>query len=199
MTSSRADGPIRLVKLTPDELRPILGDALGIYVAAMRYPADTTRQRGPMWMEHMLRQGWRCIGAFTDDTLLGVAYGYRGAPGQWWHDEVRRGLARSDPELVASWLIDYFELTELHVHPNTQGRGIGRCLLQRLLSDLPENKVLLSTPEGPSKAWRLYRSVGFVDLLRDYRFSGDPRSFAVLGRTLPLAPGHGTSQVADAL
>jgi hypothetical protein len=28
--------------------------------------------------------------------------------------------------------------------------------------------------------------VGFVDVLRHYQFTGDPRPFAVLGRVLPI-------------
>ena len=50
--------------------------------------------------------------------------------------------------------------------------------------------MLLSTPEADeaeSRAWRLYRRFGFVDVLRDFRFPGDERAFAVLGRELPLA------------
>jgi ribosomal protein S18 acetylase RimI-like enzyme len=49
--------------------------------------------------------------------------------------------------------------------------------------------VLLSTPEinGESnRAWRLYRRLGFTDIIRGYRFAGDPRAFAILGRALPL-------------
>jgi ribosomal protein S18 acetylase RimI-like enzyme len=49
--------------------------------------------------------------------------------------------------------------------------------------------TLLSTPEADeqrSRAWRLYRRFGFVDVLRDFHFPGDDRAFAVLGRTLPL-------------
>ena len=49
--------------------------------------------------------------------------------------------------------------------------------------------VLLSTPEVPreeSRAWRLYRRVGFTDVLRHFHFPGDERPFAVLGRDLPL-------------
>jgi hypothetical protein len=52
--------------------------------------------------------------------------------------------------------------------------------------------VLLSTPEhgprAPGRAWRLYRRLGFEDVLRDHLFTGDLRPFAVLGRTLPLPP-----------
>ena len=52
----------------------------------------------------------------------------------------------------------------------------------------PERHMLLSTPEGENRAWRLYRRLGFGDVLRNYRFTGDPRPFGVLGRELPLLP-----------
>lgn len=181
-----ADGTVRLAVLSPAQLRPRLDEALRVYVTAMRYPPGTARHRAPMWMEHMLRPGWRCVGAFCGDTLIGIAYGYRGASGQWWHEEVRRGLVRVNPDAARRYLSDYFELTELHVHPDAQGRGIGAALLTTLLAGVDAPRVLLSTPEGPTRAWRLYRRTGFVDLLRNYRFSGDSRLFAVLGRTLPL-------------
>jgi GNAT superfamily N-acetyltransferase len=179
----------RLVALTSDQLRGRLSEALRLYVAAMQYPPSTAVQRAPMWLEHILRPGWRCVGAFTDDdTLVGIAYGYLGTAGQWWHEQVRKGLATAmTDEDARSWLLDYFELTELHVRPDTQGRGLGEQLLRMLLSDpAPAGRVLLSTPEGPSRAWRLYQRVGFDALLRNYRFAGDPREFAVLGRALPL-------------
>ncbi|HZC10703.1 MAG TPA: GNAT family N-acetyltransferase, partial [Mycobacterium sp.] len=35
-------------------------------------------------------------------------------------------------------------------------------------------------------AWRLYRRLGFTDIIRGYHFTGDPRAFAILGRKLPL-------------
>jgi ribosomal protein S18 acetylase RimI-like enzyme len=178
----------RFVRLSPDELRTRLSEALSLYVTAMHYPAGTAEQRAPMWLAHMLRADWRCVAALDqDDAMVGIAYGYRGAKGQWWHEQVRRGIVeRSGPEFADLWLDDYFELTEVHVRPAAQGRGVGEDLLRRLLADVPSGKVLLSTPEGPSRAWRLYYRVGFTDVLRNYRFTGDPRPFGVLGRTLPL-------------
>ncbi len=32
----------------------------------------------------------------------------------------------------------------------------------------------------------MYRRLGFTDIIRGYHFAGDPRAFAILGRTLPL-------------
>ena len=34
----------------------------------MRYPPGTAEQRQPMWLAHMLRQDWRCIGALAAGT-----------------------------------------------------------------------------------------------------------------------------------
>jgi ribosomal protein S18 acetylase RimI-like enzyme len=178
----------QFVELTVDDLRARLSEALDIYVSAMRYPPGTAEQRAPMWLAHMLRQDWRCVAALDPDgSLIGISYGYRGSAGQWWHEQVRRGLlVSSGRHAVDAWMTDYFELTELHVRPTAQGRGLGEGLLRQLLAGVRAGTTLLSTPEGPSRAWRLYRRVGFQDVLRDYLFAGDPRPFAVLGRRLPL-------------
>jgi ribosomal protein S18 acetylase RimI-like enzyme len=178
----------RFVELSVDELRARLAEALDIYVTAMRYPPGTAEQRAPMWLAHMLRQDWRCVAAVDGaGALIGVSYGYRGAAGQWWHEQVRRGLLTSaGTAAVSAWMADYFELTELHVRPSAQGRGLGEGLLRHLLDGVRAETTLLSTPEGTSRAWRLYRRVGFQDVLRDYLFAGDPRPFAVLGHRLPL-------------
>jgi ribosomal protein S18 acetylase RimI-like enzyme len=47
--------------------------------------------------------------------------------------------------------------------------------------------MLLSTPEGENRAWRLYRRLGFIDLARNHLFPGDHRPFGVLGAPLPFA------------
>ncbi|GAA5114524.1 N-acetyltransferase [Haloechinothrix salitolerans] len=184
----------RVAQLSAAEFRAHLPEALTIYMNAMNYPQGTAEQRTPMWLAHMLREGWRNVVALdSDDRLLGLAYGYRGLPGQWWHEQVRKGLSRAGTR-DTRWLDDYFELTELHVRPESQGAGLGERLLRDLLAGVDRPKVLLSTPEGPSKAWRLYRKLGFEDVLRDYNFAGDPRPFAILGRRLPLDPPEDVRQ-----
>jgi GNAT superfamily N-acetyltransferase len=179
----------RLVELDVRDLTDRLGEALHIYVSAMGYPPSTARQRRSLWLEHVRRPGWRAVGWLDPaGPLMGVAYGYTGGPGQWWYEEVRRGLRTG----AAAWTDDYFELTELHVRPDAQGVGLGEGLLRALLEGVPNSRVLLSTPEHgprpPGRAWRLYRRLGFRDVLRDHLFTGDARPFAVLGRDLPLPP-----------
>lgn len=188
---------VTVAPLSRDAFLARLTEALSVYVAAMGYPRSTVHQRAPLWREHVSRPGWRAVGAIGgDDQLTGLAYGYVGALGQWWNDEVRRGLLAMDPEGLG-WLADYFELTELHVLPDVQGAGLGERLLRTLLGGCPSRSVLLSTPEldpcRPARAWRLYRRLGFVDVLRSHHFVGDARPFAVLGRSLPLDPSPGST------
>ncbi|MBH0780100.1 GNAT family N-acetyltransferase [Nocardia bovistercoris] len=195
-----AQAPV-VVDLSVTDLRYRLHDALSVYVAAMDYPRGTENHRAPMWNEHTTRAGWQAVAALLPDDaghvdlrtspVVAIAYGYRGAPHQWWHQQVHTGMRRGGwPESSARELLaNYFELTELHVHPSAQGRGIGAVLLRRLLRDRPEGAVLLSTPEVPgedNRAWRLYRREGFGDVVRDFVFAGDTRPFAILGRRLPL-------------
>ena len=40
-----------------------LGDALAVYVDAMRYPHGTEDQRASMWLEHTRRHGWKAVAA----------------------------------------------------------------------------------------------------------------------------------------
>jgi GNAT superfamily N-acetyltransferase len=180
----------RLVELAERDLADRLGEALHIYVSAMGYPPSTARQRRPLWLDHVRRPGWRAVGWIDPaGQLLGIAYGYTGGPGQWWYEEVRRGAhGRAEANLPDA----YFELTELHVRPDAQGSGLGEGLLRALLDGVASDHVLLSTPEHgprpPGRAWRLYRRLGFRDVLRDHLFTGDSRPFAVLGRELPLPP-----------
>ncbi|MGW0252594.1 GNAT family N-acetyltransferase [Nocardia goodfellowii] len=190
-----------VVDLSVAELRYRMHDALSVYVAAMGYPHGTENHRAPMWTEHTTRPGWQAVAAFRPDDdgrvdlrkapMLAIGYGYRGAPHQWWHQQVHSGMRRSAwPEQSARQLLsDYFELTELHVHPAAQGQGLGTTLLTRLLRNRPEGAVLLSTPEvqgEDNRAWRLYRREGFLDVVRNFVFAGDTRPFAILGRRLPL-------------
>lgn len=169
---------------TLEEFSARVDELLGVYVAAMRYPDPSLEYRRPMWLEHGRRAGFRCVVAVDPKgDVVGLCYGYTGGYQQWWNSEVRRGMS---DDLAARWMASYRELTELHVRPDRQGAGIGEALLRSFLADARERTVLLSTPEGENRAWRLYRRLGFEDVLRHYRFTGDPRPFAILGRSLPL-------------
>ena len=59
-------------------------------------------------------------------------------------------------------------------------------LLLTLTAGRPERTAVLSTADAPTRARRLYRGVGFTDLLTDFRFSGSEPPYAVMGADLPL-------------
>src|SRR5882757_6174512 len=166
MSALPAAADIAIEPWTGPQLAQRINEAMAIYVVAMNYPTFACRAA--------LR---------ADGRLVGFAYGYTSTAGQWWHDLVRRAVT---DEIAADWMRDAFELSEMHVLPHYQGGGIGRRLLTSLAGAIPHRAMLLSTPDTDTRAFRLYRSLGFLDLVRGHRFPGDARPFAVLGARLPL-------------
>jgi GNAT superfamily N-acetyltransferase len=184
-------------ELGPREFRAAIRVLVGVYAAAMNPPDRTLSGREAIMDRHAASPGFRGLTAHVDERLAGFTYGFHGENGQWWHDMVAAALAtRSGPGGSAAeyaegapgaWLDDSFEVAELHVLPSWQGKGIGRSLLLSLAAGRPERTAVLSTADAPTPARRLYRGLGFTDLLTDFRFSGSEPPYAVMGALLPLA------------
>lgn len=177
---------MRLVAWTPEDLSRRLGDVIEVYGQAMGYDQPLLDSRRGYIATHVHRPGFRAVATLDDGgRLVGFGYGYTSQGGQWWHDQVRASLRR---DARKAWLIDCFEVVELHVRPSAQGYGVGAAQLSTLLRTAPGSRTLLSTPEADettSRAWRLYRRFDFVDVLRKFYFPGDDRAFAILGREKP--------------
>ncbi len=113
--------------------------------------------------------------------VVGFAYGYTGAYGQWWTDHVARALTA---EQRAEWLDPpHFEVVELHVRPSHQRRGIGSLLLAQLLSRQPHDRALLSTQRGSRKARGFYAKNAWTELAEVDFGAGYP-PYLVLGKRL---------------
>jgi ribosomal protein S18 acetylase RimI-like enzyme len=194
----------RIKAIDVEHFGPLAADAASIYGAAMHRSPEVVVQRRDLIAVHMSYRGFVASGAFetasgafdtasgafdtasgafdgvTDvrSRLVGFGYGYRGAPGQWWYDIVAGALGR---ESAARWLSEGFELAELHVLPDQQGRGLGRELLTDVLSRAEAPHAVLSTPDLESAARVLYRSYGFSDLRCGFRFPGSPEAYAIMG------------------
>jgi ribosomal protein S18 acetylase RimI-like enzyme len=181
-------------ELGPGEFRSAIRDLVSVYAAAMNPPDRTLSGREAIMERHAASPRFRGLTALVDGQLAGFCYGFHGENGQWWHDMVAAALAtrwRSSSPAPGNatpreWLDDSFEIAELHVLPQWQGNGIGRALLLSVTSGRAERTAVLSTADAPTVARRLYRGVGFTDLLTDFRFSGSEPPYAVMGATLPL-------------
>ncbi|WP_342775066.1 GNAT family N-acetyltransferase [Nonomuraea diastatica] len=90
------------------------------------------------------------------------------------------------PEAANAWLGFAFELAEIHVHPDYQGKSIGRAMIRTLCAGRPERSAVLSTHDQPTAARHLYASMGFTDLLTRFVFPGGHEEYAIAGRPLPL-------------
>ena len=170
-----------LVELTAEELGARTDEVLDVYREAMEVSVAAASARRSILQAHLGRSGIRAVSALDGCRMVGIAYGYPGVPGDWWHDQVRDSLT---PEQAQEWLTDAFEVCELHVRPELHGTGLGRALLDGLLSGPPARTAVLTTPDQDTRARRFYRLGGWQDLRRGLVFPGDPRVFAVLGKRL---------------
>jgi ribosomal protein S18 acetylase RimI-like enzyme len=168
---------------------------LDIYAAAMGANPDEVPGRRAIMQRHAGHPGLRSLVAVEDGSgrIVGFAYGFRGVPGQWWHDVVWSGIVAAAGQASAeAWLADALEIAEVHVLPEFQRRGIGRQMMLMLTADRTERTALLSTRDAKTPARHLYRQLGFADLLTAFQFPGGGPPYAVMGAPLPLPGAAGT-------
>jgi ribosomal protein S18 acetylase RimI-like enzyme len=129
---------------------------------------------------HAERDGFRAvIDRGSMGALAGFAYGYRGGPGQWWHDLVAAALGA---EATGRWLPPgHFEFVELHVRSDLWGRGIGGRLHDALLAPEP-GPAVLSTQQDNGRALALYGRRGWRVIVPEIDFGAGYPPFCVLGK-----------------
>jgi ribosomal protein S18 acetylase RimI-like enzyme len=199
-------GP-ELRELSAEQFTAELDALTRIYALAMDAPAAELPGRAAIMERHATYPAFRAVVAAIpagpasgpdQDTgaaegrrgAIGFAYGFHGSAGQWWHDVVRQSVAaQHGSDTAGRWLGDSFEFAEVHVRPVYQGRGTGRAMMHRLAAGRPERTAVLSTPDGQTRARRLYYSLGFADLLPAFVFPGAGPPYAIMGAVLPLRDG----------
>lgn len=126
--------------------------------------------------KHVGWPGFRLYIAAIDDVPIGFIYGYRTAPGQWWHDQIAEAMSAAG---YASWLSSAVELAEVAVLPAFQGRGVGTRLMEAFLHDTA-SAVLLATEAHDVRAKHLYEGHGFRPLISDFTYIGFPDDHIVI-------------------
>lgn len=149
--------------------------ALGLPADALDHRVGERRTRGSCDLT--------ALGAFEGGLLVGFTYGIAAEKPYAWRHSV---LARLEEVGHRSWTEDVFYLCELHVLPAFQGRGLGTRLLTGLCARASERRVILTTPDGPTPARRLYRRFGYRDLADTGPADEEP--YAIMGAELPLLP-----------
>jgi ribosomal protein S18 acetylase RimI-like enzyme len=185
---------VGIAELSRSDFLAHIEDFLRIYSAAMDARPDELPSRQAIMHRHAGNPGFRALAVYsgTPARIVAFTYCFHGEHGQWWHDVVRAGItARAGPAIADGWLSDVVEIAEVHVHPDYQARGIGRRMVPTLVSGRTEQTAVLSTRDGETPARRLYRSLGFADLLTGFLFPGGGPAYAVMGAALPLLPPGG--------
>ncbi|MDB1089703.1 GNAT family N-acetyltransferase [Streptomyces sp. ACA25] len=168
----------------PLDLATRVDEALAVQALAFGLTGDEIAVRRQIVLRHLTTPGARALGATTAaGGLVGFVYGMPCDRGQWWSTVVEPYLQQAGED---SWLDDSYTITELHVLPAHQGRGIGRRLITTLTDGVPQPRSLLSAIDTDSPARGLYRRLGYRDLARRVRFPSAPRPYAVMGAPLPL-------------
>jgi ribosomal protein S18 acetylase RimI-like enzyme len=132
---------------------------------------------------HLKRDGFRFV-AERDEAgrLAGIAYGYEGLAGQWWHDLVSAAM---DEATRTHWLRPgHFEFVELAVRPDLRRRGLGGRLHDALLGGLDAPTAVLSTEVDNQAAVALYDGRGWEVIVPELDFGPDFPPFLVMGREL---------------
>lgn len=180
--------PIEIVALAGQTLEPAVSGIVATYRQAFAPPPYRKGEADVQGFArtfplHALQWGFRCCVARDVQTgaVVGFAYGYGGAQGQWWHDIVTERLSATP---AASWVTNAFDLAELAVSPQFQGYGIGGRLHDTLLTGLPQRQALLSTAQVETAALHLYRRRGWVRLSERFTFPGSTDLYLILGLDL---------------
>jgi ribosomal protein S18 acetylase RimI-like enzyme len=167
----------------PLDLPAHVDEALSIQAVAFGLGPDEVAVRRQIVLRHMTYPGARALGATADGNLVGFVYGMPNDRTHWWSTVVEPYLHDRHND---HWLDDSFVITELHVHPAYQNRGLGRSLITTITDGADEPRSILSAIDTDSPARALYRSLGYQDLARQVLFPSAPKPYAVMGAPLPL-------------
>ncbi|WP_031074789.1 GNAT family N-acetyltransferase [Streptomyces sp. NRRL S-118] len=172
------------VVVGPVNLAARVDAALAVQALAFGLSEDEVAVRRHIVLRHLLCPGATAYAATTpDDRLVGFVYGMPNDRAHWWSTVVQPYLRMNGND---GWLDDSFVITELHVHPGFQGRGIGRELITTITDTAGQPRSILSAIDIENPARLLYRSLGYQDLARRVHFPSAARPYAVMGAGLPL-------------
>jgi ribosomal protein S18 acetylase RimI-like enzyme len=180
---------ITVSTVAPHDLPPIREALMDIYRAAFAPPPFNETEDGVAHFGQALAghaehpaPGFRCCVAREDGRLVGFVYGFTVNPGYRRSSLLRAALT---PDIAQRWLVDAFDVIDLGVLPEAQGRGIGGRLHDAVLAGQPHRTAVLPTDRGETAAMRLYRSRGWQVVQPEFFFPGSDTPYVILGLDVP--------------
>ncbi|WP_406203674.1 GNAT family N-acetyltransferase [Kitasatospora sp. NBC_01560] len=165
------------------DLAALAPQALDVQAVAFGLTPEEVMVRLHIVGRHAQQPGVIALGALSGGRLVGFGYGMPNRREHWWSTVIQPYL---EAHANGDWLDGVFAITELHVLPEFQGRGIGSSLIRGLCERSGLSRSILSAIDTETPARRLYRSLGYRDLARAVHFPNTDRLYAVMGAPLPL-------------
>lgn len=162
-----------------DAFSESLGELYALYERSFLLQPERRGAIEERFNRHMKRNRFTaCLVRDGAGCLAGFSYGFLGSPGEWWHDRIRGQL---DADKAMEWMADSFEMAEVAVDPQFQGRGVGAILVGDLRRTTSARTVLLTVRTDNENAKKLYRRMGFEVVIESLYFPGDSNPYAVMG------------------
>lgn len=167
------------VRILPaHEVRERAEELWSLYAEVFDETAPFAAWRDEQLLRHASRDRFRLAAAFDGDRVIGFAYGYYGAAGQYYTDSVRDALG---PDEAKTWLDGQFEFVEFAVRAAHRRGGIGRELYDAVMAGV-DGPALLSTSTDPADpAVRFYTRRGWRRIGAHPRADGS-REMQIMGR-----------------
>lgn len=167
------------------QIKPLKPDMEEFHDARHLYMQIWDSETGELVDKHTTYDGWAGFVALDGAQVVGLSYGYRSQPEQWFHDKMK---ARLDHDTYHSWMMDCFEFVELIVHPDYRRQRLGIQLHDVLLSPRKESKSVLVVDADNVAARQLYSSLGW-EIIDKPGLSGEG-SNVLMGIQLPYVPNE---------
>ena len=123
------------------------------------------------------------LAAVVEGNVVGVGWGTRTQPGEWFYDRVAAQIGGDHPVLRDAWLLNTLAVLEAY-----RRQGIGSRLHDALLEAHHCPRALVCTPIKNAPSRRLYEHKGWQYLQPDCTIQAGKRQMIVLHKELVNSP-----------
>lgn len=159
---------MEIIEISVADVPMVQADLVRIYRAVFSLPPySETEDDFAAFSERLpagaAASGFRCFIARRAGQVVGFTYGLNWDPESLWQQCVTGAAGWRDLPLHETYFV-----VELAVVPAMQRQGVGRALLDRLVTAVPHPRAVLTTPAVESPATQLFVSSGWQVLCSDF-------------------------------